>query len=329
MNSTTIKNIENVIQYEFNNKNLLSQAFLFDIDGNNETISNTPLMIIGKRSINFSLVSLLSEYYGSVSKGKPYKYSIGTEQINNILDNLESKDFYRNSISVLGLSQYIEALSEGEIECADRKLFDALIGAITVDSNFDTKVVGKILSFMLDIDYWLDNGFDNLDENPTIKIYNYTISANIDQPSYNYKKQKDEFGNLFFKCGLKLSSIEEEFVGVGSTASEARTNACSACYTYLEDNKLIADIKKDAGDFNVENAMDTLDNLALKGYFMLADYDTEEAKEGYKSTIKIDDIDNQFVGFDADKHLARSKAAYKMLCYLVGYEVPTDEELNK
>ena len=88
MNSTTIKNIENVIQYEFNNKNLLSQAFLFDIDGNNETISNTPLMIIGKRSINFSLVSLLSEYYGSVSKGKPYKYSIGTEQINNILDNL-------------------------------------------------------------------------------------------------------------------------------------------------------------------------------------------------------------------------------------------------
>ena len=90
MNSTTIKSIENKIQYEFNNKSLLSQAFLFDLEGNNDAISNTSLRIIGKRSINFSLAALLSEYYGSTSKGQPFKYSLSADQINYILDNLES-----------------------------------------------------------------------------------------------------------------------------------------------------------------------------------------------------------------------------------------------
>lgn len=62
---------------------------------------------------------------------------------------------------------------------------------------------------------------------------------------------------------------------------------------------------------------------------MLADYNTQEAKEGYKATIKIEGIENTFDGFDKEKNGARSKAAYKMLCYLVGNPVPKDEELNK
>ena len=283
MNASEIKNIENIIQYEFNNKALLNQAFLFDPSGNDNPMTNDILIALGKRSISNSLMSVIVEYYGHLAKGKPFRTSNGLEQTKYILDSLDSKELYRISVNVLGLTRFIETTEEGTIDDCDRKLFEAIAGALCIDLDFDVKKIGKILGFMLDLDYWLDNGFDSLDKNPSTKIYNYTIDANIKLPEYQFKNVKDEFGNKFVNCELMLEISDKPFVGVGDTAQEARLNASQTCYKYLEDNKLVADIVKDAGEFDINSAMDTLDNLALKGYFTLADYDTAEAKDGFNA----------------------------------------------
>jgi len=329
MNSHDIKIIENTIQYEFNNKALLSQAFLFNAENDDDIRTNEILREIGKRAIDYSLVDIIVSYYGNLCKGKPFRMNNGITATHDILNNLQSKDLYRISVNVLGLTQYIESITAGEIDDADRKLFESIIGAVTLDTNWDHKRVSQLVSFMIDIDYWLDHGFDSLDKNPTTKVYNYSVEANINQPLYSYKKVKDEFGNEFINCQLKLDISEKAFEGTGNSASEARFIAASNCYNYLEENKLIQDIVKDAGEFNIDNAMDVLDNLALKGYFTLADYDTKEAKDGFTATVMIDEVDSRFEGTDADKHKARSKAAYKMVCYVLGYQVPSDEDLNK
>ncbi len=329
MNASEVKTIENIIQYEFNNKALVNQAFLFNPTDEENPLTNDLLSAIGKRTIGSSLSSVIVEYYGHMAKGKPFRTSNGYAQTKYYLDCLDSKDLYRISVNVLGLTRFVESVQEGQIDDIDRKLFEAIAGALCLDLDFDVKKVGKVLAFMLDLDYWLDNDFDNLDKNPSTKIYNYTIAAGIGLPEYQFKNVKDEFGNRFVNCELLLQVREEPFVGQGDTAQEARLKAAASCYKYLEENKLIVDISKDAGDFTIETAMDTLDNLALKGYFTLADYETKEAKDGFNATVRIDEVDSQFSSFDADKKLARSKAAYKMVCYVLGLKVPEDSELDE
>ena len=91
---------------------------------------------------------------------------------------------------------------------------------------------------------------------------------------------------------------------------------------------MTSQIVKDAGEYSETNAMDTLDNLTLKGYFSFADYHTTEKNGGFLSTCMIDEIDKKFKAFDKDKKIAKNKAAYRMLLYVLGKEVPSDEADN-
>lgn len=326
MKKATIEFIEKTIQYKFNNPGLLAQAFDFEPGDENDPNSNGILRIIGKRSINYALTGLLMSYYGTNELGFPYKTSRGNTTIYDLLDNLTSPDLYRIAVNVLGLPEFVESASGGELIDADRKLFEAIIGAVTVDSNWNILVVRNVAAFMLDVDYWLDYGFENIDSHPTILLFNYCVEAGKNLPTYTYKRVRDQNGNIFIKCILQLEDLE--FVGTGNTHSETRLIAASEAYKYLSENNMTSQIALDAGDFTLDNSMDTLDNLTCKGYFSFADFNTLEVKDGYLATCMIDEIDHKFKGFDKDKQMAMNKAAFKMLSFIVGKELEPDEADN-
>ena len=265
MKKATIEFIEKSIQYKFNNPGLLAQAFDFEPGDENDPNSNGILRIIGKRSINYALTSLLMSYYGTNELGFPYKTSKGNTTIYDLLDNLTSPDLYRVSVNVLGLPGFVESASGGELVDADRKLFEAIIGAVTVDTNWNIAIVKNVVAFMLDVDYWLNYGFERFEEHPTILLFNYCVETGKNLPTYTYKRVRDQNGNIFIRCILQLDDLE--FVGQGNSHSETRLLAANEAYKYLTENNMTSQIAKDAGDVTLENAMDTLDNLTCKGYF--------------------------------------------------------------
>ena len=322
MDKNIVEIIEKIVQYKFNNSALLAQAFDFEPGDENDPRSNGILRIVGKRSINYAITNILMGYFGENENGLPFKTSRGNTTIYDLIDNLTSPDLYRVAVNVLGLTEYVESYSGGELVDADRKLFEAIIGAITIDSNWNVALIKTIVSFMLDIDYWLNYGFENIDSHPTIQLFNYCVETGQPMPTYTYKRVKDQSGNIYIRCIVTLDNLE--FIGQGSNHSETRLLASSEAYKYLIENNMTSQIAKDAGDYNEENAVDTLDNLTLKGYFSFADFRNEEKNGGFLSTCMIDEIDRSFKGFDVEKKKAKAKAAYKMLLFVLGKEVPTD-----
>ena len=323
MTENDILNIEKIIQYKFNNPALLQQAFDFEPGDENDPRSNGILRIVGKRAVNYALTALLMGYYGQANELEPFKTTIGNTVIYDLLDNLTSQDIYRISVNVLGLTDYVESFTGGELVDSDRKLFEAIIGAISLDSNWNLNVISNVVSFMLDVEYWLNYGFENIDSHPTIKLFNYCVETAQPMPTYTYKRVKDQKGNIYIKCSLTMQNLE--FVGMGGNHSESRLLAAQAAYKYLNENNLTSQIVKDAGDYSLENAMDTLDNLTLKGYFSFPDYQTIEKNGGFLTICMIDEVENKFKAFDQDKKVAKNKAAYKMLLHVLGQEVPAYE----
>ena len=326
MDKDIISIIEKTIQYKFNNDALLAQAFDFEPGDGNDPRSNGILRIVGKRAINYALTVTLMNYYGTNENGSPYKTTIENTVIYDLLDNLTSQDLYRVSVNVLGLTEYVSSFEGGELVDIDRKLFEAIIGAVALDCNWNVSIISNVVSFMLDVEYWLNYGFGNIDSHPTILLFNYCVETDQAMPSYVYKRVKDKSGNIYIKCELTLNNLE--FDGVGVNHSESRLLAAQAAYKYLTENNMTSQIVKDAGEYSETNAMDTLDNLTLKGYFSFADYHTTEKNGGFLSTCMIDEIDKKFKAFDKDKKIAKNKAAFRMLLYVLGKEVPSDEADN-
>lgn len=76
---------------------------------------------------------------------------------------------------------------------------------------------------MLDIEYYLDNGFDD-DENYVDLIQQWSQNNCGEAPEYNYKE--DEYEDIYI-CRLCLADFQEPFIGEGNTKSSARIEAAA------------------------------------------------------------------------------------------------------
>lgn len=160
-----ILDIENKINYKFKNKNLLIQAFTRrsyteDKGGyNNELLEFISDEVLDEIITNF----LLNKYLTFTNN---YLTSSKTEGDFTILKtNLVSKYILAERINKsdlikyikIGKLDYINKSLEGESIKED--LFEAIIGTISIDNNKDINTLTKVVTHMLDPEYYLKNGF--------------------------------------------------------------------------------------------------------------------------------------------------------------------------
>lgn len=319
MKTSEIKEVEAIIQYEFNNKMLLQQAFMFDPDEDeNNPNSSEILRTIGKRTINFSTTQILMEYYGLYTKNHIFKASNSNATINDLLNSLYSKDIFARNTVLLGLDKFLSIPDDGIFQDINRKLFEAIIGAVTLDSKWNMPIVNDVLSYLLDIDYYLDNGFDLTNHFVTL-IHNWSIQ--FDQvPIYDFDAHLDNSGNHIYTCKLYLPNIEGYFIEEGNTKSEVRMNVAKKAYEFLIDNNMISTLHNVELEPDINKAVDQLKQLAIEGYFSLPEYDITELEDGYQSRCSIDECDRTFTCEAELEEDAIMNSAYKMLLYILGYE---------
>ena len=314
----SINEIETIIQYEFNNKNLLLQAFKFNPDyDTNDPNTNEALRIIGKRTINFSLTQILSIQYGFYDKNKQFRVSNGNNNFNDLINNLYSKDIFSRNIDILDLNKYIDS-SISLPNDINRRIFEAIIGAITIDSNWNMEIINDCLIYLLDIEYYLNNGFTDLHSHYVLLIHNWAKEQGL-IPHYEYSVYTKN-NEYIFKCMLHIDGIDAYFDGEGKTKNEAKMMAACKCYDYLMDNDLVSSIRKEGIIPNPEEAMKQLEKLAMKGFFTLPEFIVEEENDYYVCTCMIDECDVAFkCAGDTDVE-AINASAYKMLLYILGIE---------
>lgn len=350
--------IQDQIGYDFNNLDLLQQAFTRrSYSKENGGEDNEVLEFIGDKVLDFIVVKYLTEKYGfflsdcdDFDEDEEFdefatEYQEG--RLTEIKKKLVEKKTLARKIDMLGLSDFL-IMGKGDRnnhvdkqDSVKEDLFEAILGAVALDSEWDVTELQDVVDIMLSPDSELK---ENSMPDYVGLIQEWTGKKNGTIPLYHFKKASYQLAwyTLFngisqrlptaigdcsidkiqFHCLLKIDNNLPIFRGFGVSKSEARTAVCKVAYDYLKENNLIISMKTEIKNPNEEEAINQLEILARRGYFSIPAYKfcQEYDKNGnpiWTCECRIHEEQRSFSSKSSSKKRAKKSSAFKMLQYLL------------
>ena len=350
MNTEELQFIQDQIGYTFKNADLLQQAFVRrSYSEENGGENNEVLEFIGDKVLDLFVVKLLATQYGSMNgqSGDWNEFACQkTEaQLTEIKKLLVQKKTLATRIEALGLADYL-IMGQGDIQrhaneeySVKEDLFEAILGAIAIDSSWDMVALENAVEIMLAPDSILtdDSALDyvSLIEEWTsvrandILLYHF-VEGSYTSTFFTLFKGISQNINPFdpltnttkFHCLLKISDDLPIFRGFGRSQSESRRNVCKLAYEHLCRNNLWLSICDEIENPNKDDAINQLEILARRGYFSIPTYDFNENYDQngnpiWHCTCHISEEAQSFCEASSSKKDAKKSAAYKMLQHVL------------
>lgn len=324
MTKSEMEQIEAQIDYTFDNPKLLRQAFTrrsYTVERGGQ--NNEVLEFIGDKVLDFVVMKNLSLYYGDINKRDEYYLCNKMDEgdLTEIKKKLVERKMLARRIDSLGFQNY---LLMGKGDCKNNvqeddkvkeDLFEAIIGAVAIDSEYDMDELEEVVGLMLNLDYYLDNGFDDDgDENYVALVQQWFQEKGYGLPEYEF----DEGDDMNFSCSLCIGESEEEFTAEGDSKSEARMAVAEEVYYYLDEAGLLTTIIDEIGEPEWDRAINQLQELAQKGYISYPEYEFEQDYDDYGNPLwfcycDVDEMDGRSKGYSSSKKDAKKYAALFML----------------
>ena len=370
--------VQGSIGYTFKNPDLIRQAFTRrSYTEENGGENNEVLEFIGDKALDFAVIKLLVAKFGSMKNGDPVdgtKFNAWEKEIRH----------QKGLDKCNGANEFVCAYDEGELTkiksrmvqkknlarrmdemCFSKQLimgksdikngvyrelsvkedlFEAIIGAVTIDCGWDFNVICSVVEAMLIPEEFLatdeDDNYVRLVLDWVEREHNIVPWVKFIEASYTstwYMKQENTIyqhfpleynhSRLKYHCYLLLLDSLPEFCGFGASKSEARMNVCKLAYEWLCENDYIREpsIKDEIENPNKDDAINQLEILARRGYFTIPTYDFEQKhdKDGnpiWSCQCNIAEYDKQFKSKSSSKKDAKKTVAFKMLQYLLSEE---------
>ena len=359
------------IGYQFHNLDLLDQAFTRrSYSEENGGENNEVLEFIGDKALDFAVIKLLIAKYGKMKNGDPvdgttfnaWEKEIRRQKDADICDGanefscdrsegeltrlksrmVEKKNLARRMVE-MGFAEYL-IMGNSDIKnnvinemSVKEDLFEAIVGAVTLDSGWDFSVIQSVVEAMLLPEDFIEN---DSDDNYVRMIYDWEMETNHVVPWFWFKEQSYEsswylpfkgisqhfpvlgydYSRLKFHCELKLLDSLPIFRGFGVSKSEARMNVCKLAYEYLKENGYIQSMTmRDEIDKPAkESAINQLEILARRGYFSIPVYDFKEIHDNngnpiWKCRCIIKEYNRIFVSKSSSKKVIGFRNV--ILCY--------------
>lgn len=349
-----ILNIQGKIGYDFHNTDLLFQAFIRkSYSEENGGENNEILEFIGDKALDLVVIKLLSEKFGQIETALTGSYddmevftSTKNEgELTELKRKLVEKRNLAERMLDLGFSQYL-IMSKGDLKneaqysySAMEDLFEAIIGAVTLDSNWNLKEIQNVVEYMLGFDEIIgEDNYISLLQEWSLNKYNElpnVICGKLDKyespiPEIHRSNEiyaKWEHKGIIIiadvkKCIITLKDIDKIFIGYGYSNSEARKCASKIAYEYLEENDLLLSIRDEIDNPNKYESISQLEILARRGYFSIPEYEFEQAYDNdgnpvWNCKCYIDEIEYYFESESSSKKDAKKSAAFEMLNYVL------------
>lgn len=369
------KMVQGQIGYDFKNLDLLKQAFVRrSYTEENGGENNEVLEFIGDKALDFSVVRLLVKKYGRFSNGdsvdestlslweKELQYQNGyladsepnefiCELDEGMLTRLKSKMVEKKAlarrIDELGFAEHL-IMGKSDINnhvnneaSVKEDLFEAIIGAVTVDSGWNLKDIQSVVEVMLDPESFIQEDSETnyvrliqeweMQENGVIPWYKYKEASYTSTWYFTFNGISQQFpmgydySKLHFHCELKLLDSLPVFRGFGASKSEARMAVCKLAYEYLEQHDMLFSIRDEIDNPNKADAINQLEILARRGYFSIPVYDFSQEYDDNGNPIwtcecYIEEYDICFHAESSSKKDAKKTVAFKMLEYVLKKE---------
>lgn len=339
--------IQDQIGYNFKNVSLLEQAFTRksyteEYGGEN----NEVLEFIGDKVLDYVVVKMLVEDYCSIDGETGECISERSEsELTDMKRRLVERYALADRVDHLNIARYLKMSKSDCNSGANQKdsvkedLFEAIMGAVALDTEWDTKELTEVFKTMHEPDSYL---FDEERDNYVALVQEWAAWKENTEPLYHYDKNTTYLGysneprvngklikqNLplgcfpRYYCLMKLGNLGTFFIGYGDSCSEARRNTCKLAYEYLKSENLLFTIKDEIENPNEQQAINQLETLSRRGYFPIPEYDFEETydKNGnpvWKCTCSVKGIKTLDFDCSSSKKEAKKKAAFKMLNYVL------------
>ena len=333
-----LKNIQKIIGYDFENVNLLKQAFIRtsyseEFGGPDNQI----LEFIGDRALDVAVIRILTITYGEIKeldgfkgyylKNKEYyKSKFNEGDFSKIKQELVEGKFLSNCITNLGLHNYLifgssetsESLNDNE--AAKEDLFEAILGAVALDSDWNPGAITYVADVMLDIDSYIFHR--DLDEDKYLLILQeWSIKNNYGLPVYSY----DYLGHCVFTCKISFSKNNNyEFIGEGRDEPDSRRKAAKNAYFELYKKGLIVNQFREAcGNPDWHKSLEQINILVSKKMIQIPEFKCssqydENGNETWNCTLTNEGCARQFYVYCApNKTEARKECAFEYLRYIM------------
>lgn len=340
-----LENIQKTIRYKFNNVDLLQQAFVRrSYSAENGGQNNEVLEFIGDKALDLAVIRIMMERFGQVTEDKEwkefklrnpkyFKTKLEEGKFTDIKTDLVKKNALSSCMDKLGFHQQL-IMGKGDIsqniqeqDSVKEDLFEAIVGAVAIDSNWDMDVITDVVEMMIDFDAYF-NGEDSDSKNYVGKVQQWSQQNGYGLPSYEYCFDGSE-------CMAKISINETDIScnGYGISEAKARMNAAKNCYEMLLEYKLIINKYKAAvGAPNYERSIAQINELVQKGLIEKPDYSfslryDEDGRAEWTCVISVPDVEARFGNTDYSKKEAQKLCTYEMLLWLMDeYEEEQDYE---
>ena len=267
--------------------------------------------------LNDELISLGSSYISNYINNKINKefhyYCQGVKTyfeedlLNSVRTNLLSDDFLSERCVKLHLNDIFDRNDKYS------DLMKAIVGGYIIDNvSVDDKV----------IDEWLnvDNAI----------LLNIESGLNYYKLVYDWNKNKyketikveSSIENNEVSASVKLSGIDEVFVGHAKSKYLAYVDACKKAYNKLEDMDLLLKMEDVVGYPDLDKCINQLQELFVKGFinepqYKIAMKGSSNGVDVWKCRIVIDGYKESFSSEDTSKKNAKRNCAFEMLKYIM------------
>lgn len=341
--SDYLEDVQRQISYWFNNIDLLFQAFTRrSYSQENGGENNEVLEFVGDRVLDFYVTKILMDRYGYTKSqledfdkddedGEFVVETYSTEgSLTNIKKKLVNKKMLAHRIEKMGFKEYL-FMGNGDIQqhkededSVKEDLFEAILGAIAIDSEWNPDDLENSVNFMLNMEHYLSNGFTDDDYVGLVQQWNQKENGEV--PEYEF----EELYNGGFKAYLSLDTPRGTFrySAEGDSKAEARSNVAEYAYNDLDENDELFTIMDELPEeLTLDNSINTLQELAQKGYISMPEYYQPEDQvydnNGNsnwlcKCTIRSHAIEE--TAYATSKKVAKKYSAYLCICNICGLE---------
>ena len=172
-----LEDVQRQISYWFDEPELLFQAFTRrSYSQENGGANNEVLEFVGDRVLDFYVTKILMDKFGYQNDDGEFltrKYK-SEGSLTNIKKKLVCKEMLAHRIDKLGFKDYLYMgkgdvnLNQQDEASVKEDLFEAILGAIAIDSNWNPEDLENSVNFMLNMDHYLSNGFSDEDDYVTL-----------------------------------------------------------------------------------------------------------------------------------------------------------------
>ena len=299
--------IENALNYQFNNKELINEAINL----------NLKLITIGESLINYYINLKLTKEFSYTNDGIQYYFS--DDILNKLKSKIMNNDFYKAIITKLKLNDVIDDPT------LNHEFLKAIIGALALDIDNQNEVFDYINKYFNLDEYILLN--IDMEKNYPNLVFEWDKKKNKEIPSYKLTNFEVEGLNKCDDLGdvialVSISTFDKPFIGKAYTNLMAIINAFKNAYKYLEDNDLLLKMSDIVGFPDTENCVNQLQELFLKGFinepvYKISLKGSNSGVDIWKCRILIDGIRESFSAEDTSKKTAKRQAAFQMINYIL------------